>query len=136
MKKVVVGESGAADVLNVVDAEPPKPKAGEVVIEVETAGVNYLDVYQRSGSVKMPTPFVPGFEGVGHVLEVGKGVIESGQTCRMDQFAGLLRRTDRVADRASGRYSGVLSTFGLHDVVAAHRAIESRSTQGKLALIP
>jgi NADPH2:quinone reductase len=47
-----------------------------VTVRVEAAGINYLDVYQRSGSVKMPTPttFTPGFEGVGRVLNVGDGV--------------------------------------------------------------
>jgi NADPH2:quinone reductase len=47
-----------------------------VTVRVEAAGINYLDVYQRSGSVKMPTPttFTPGFEGVGRVLNVGEGV--------------------------------------------------------------
>jgi NADPH2:quinone reductase len=74
MKKVIVNESGSADVLQVVNADIPKPKAGEVVVEVEAAGINYLDVYQRSGSMKVPTPFVPGFEGVGHVRQVGDGV--------------------------------------------------------------
>jgi NADPH2:quinone reductase len=76
MKKVVVSRSGGPEVLEIVDCEAPKPRAGEVTVRVEAAGVNYLDVYQRSGSVKMPTPaaFTPGFEGVGCVLNIGDGV--------------------------------------------------------------
>jgi NADPH2:quinone reductase len=76
MKKVVVSRSGGPEVLEIVDCEAPKPRAGEVTVRVEAAGINYLDVYQRSGSVKMPTPttFTPGFEGVGRVLNVGDGV--------------------------------------------------------------
>jgi NADPH2:quinone reductase len=74
MKKVVVSRSGGPEVLEIVDAEIPKPKAGEVTVRVEAAGINYLDVYQRSGSVGTPTPFAPGFEGVGRVVDIGEGV--------------------------------------------------------------
>jgi NADPH2:quinone reductase len=44
-----------------------------VLVEVETAGVNYIDVYQRKGIYKLPLPYTPGLEGVGRVLEVGEG---------------------------------------------------------------
>ncbi|MET0765249.1 MAG: quinone oxidoreductase [Blastococcus sp.] len=74
MRAVLVPSSGAADVLQVTDADRPSPGAGQVLVRVAVAGVNYMDVYQRSGAVQLPTPFVAGVEGVGTVAEVGDGV--------------------------------------------------------------
>ena len=37
-------------------------------------GVNYIDVYQRTGNLEIPKPFTPGYEGVGRVREIGPGV--------------------------------------------------------------
>jgi NADPH2:quinone reductase len=45
-----------------------------LLVDVEAAGINYLDVYQRSGRYKLPLPYTPGFEGVGRVRQVGAGV--------------------------------------------------------------
>jgi NADPH2:quinone reductase len=69
-----VPSSGAADVLQVTDVDRPVPGPGQVLVSVAVAGVNYMDVYQRSGAVSLPTPFVAGVEGVGTVVEVGNGV--------------------------------------------------------------
>jgi NADPH2:quinone reductase len=69
-----VPSSGAADVLQVTDIDRPSPGAGQVLVRVAVAGVNYMDVYQRSGTVSLPIPFVAGVEGVGTVAEVGDGV--------------------------------------------------------------
>jgi NADPH2:quinone reductase len=48
-----------------------------VLVDVEAAGVNYIDVYQRKGVYKLPLPFTPGLEGVGRVREVGRGAMGS-----------------------------------------------------------
>ena len=74
MRAVLVPSSGAADVLQVTEVDRPSPGAGQVLVRVAVAGVNYMDVYQRSGTVSLPTPFVAGVEGVGTVVEVGDGV--------------------------------------------------------------
>ena len=74
MRAVLVTSSGAADVLQVTEVDRPSPDAGQVLVRVAVAGVNYMDVYQRSGTVPLPTPFVAGVEGVGTVVEVGDGV--------------------------------------------------------------
>ena len=52
-------------------AEAPTAGALELLVDVEAAGINYLDVYQRSGRYKLPLPYTPGFEGVGRVRQVG-----------------------------------------------------------------
>jgi NADPH:quinone reductase len=74
MRAVLVPSSGAAGVLQVEDIDRPTPGFGQVLVRVAVAGVNFMDVYQRSGAVPLPTPFVAGVEGVGTVVEVGGGV--------------------------------------------------------------
>lgn len=54
-----------------VDGRPPGP--GEVRVRVAFAGVNYIDVYQRSGQYPLPRPLPLGLEGAGTVVEVGPG---------------------------------------------------------------
>jgi NADPH2:quinone reductase len=75
MKHIVVNKTGGPDVLEWVSAESPIPKRGEVLVDIEAAGVNYLDVYERNGAVDyVSTPFVPGYEGVGTVRALGPAV--------------------------------------------------------------
>jgi NADPH2:quinone reductase len=58
--------------------EHPDPVAGpgQVVVQVAAAGVNFIDIYRRSGVYKQPVPYVPGSEGAGTVVAVGEGVHE------------------------------------------------------------
>ena len=52
------------------------PRPGESVVRLAVAGVNFVDVYLRSGQYPAPLPFIPGQEGAGTVAEVGPGVTE------------------------------------------------------------
>ncbi|WP_166352729.1 quinone oxidoreductase family protein [Phytoactinopolyspora limicola] len=74
MRAVQVQQAGGPEVLEVVDVEPPEPGPGEVLVDVGTAGVNYIDTYQRSGIYPMSTPFVLGIEGAGTVRALGAEV--------------------------------------------------------------
>jgi NADPH2:quinone reductase len=74
MRAVLVSDTGSADVLQVTEVDRPSPGPGQVLVQVAVAGVNYMDVYQRSGGVPLPTPFVAGVEGVGTVVALGEGV--------------------------------------------------------------
>jgi NADPH:quinone reductase len=74
VRAVLVPSYGPADVLQVTDVDRPSPGPGQVLVRVAVAGVNYMDVYQRSGAVPLPTPFVAGVEGVGTAVGVGEGV--------------------------------------------------------------
>ncbi|MDN0073883.1 quinone oxidoreductase [Crenobacter sp. SG2303] len=56
------------------EASPANPGAGEVWIEQAAIGVNYLDVMQRNGAVKIPLPSGLGLEGAGRVTAIGEGV--------------------------------------------------------------
>lgn len=74
MRAIVVSELGGPDVLVAAEHADPVARTGQVVVEVAAAGVNFIDIYQRSGVYKMQLPYVPGGEGAGTVLTVGEGV--------------------------------------------------------------
>ena len=74
MQAVVVHSPGGPEALVVEDRPDPRPGEGEVVVDVRAAGLNYIDVYQRTGAYPLPTPFVAGSEGAGTVAAVGPGV--------------------------------------------------------------
>lgn len=80
---------GGPEVLELVDLPPPVPAAGEVLVEVEAAGVNFSDVGRRRGLYldATPLPFVPGSEIVGRVRALGAGV--SSAACG-DRVAGVI----------------------------------------------
>ena len=76
MKAVIMNQFGDADVLETREVETPKPKAGEILIHIEAAGINRLDHYIREGGVnpELPFPFILGSDAVGTVAELGEGV--------------------------------------------------------------
>lgn len=76
MRAVVVTEHGGPEVLTVVEREAPTPGTGEVLVEVTAAGVNFIDIYQRSGVYPMDLPYVVGSEGAGTVTSVGAEVTD------------------------------------------------------------
>ena len=71
---LVVTRHGGIDVLAVEQRPAPEPGAGEVLVEVAAAGVNFIDVYQREGVYPTTPPFVGGNEGAGTVVAVGEGI--------------------------------------------------------------
>ena len=75
MRAIVVSETGGPEVLVHAEEHPdPEPGPGQVVVEAAAAGVNFIDIYRRSGVYKQPLPYVPGSEGAGTVVAVGEGV--------------------------------------------------------------
>jgi NADPH:quinone reductase len=76
MKKILISKFGDSSVLELSDAPIPTPAADQVVVQVERAGVNFLDIYQRGGAgvYGLNLPFTPGVEGAGVVVEIGSGV--------------------------------------------------------------
>jgi NADPH2:quinone reductase len=76
MRAVVVTKTGGPEVLVAEDRPTPDPGLGEMRVDVAAAGVNFIDVYFRTGAYPMPTPFVAGSEGAGVVSAVGSGVTE------------------------------------------------------------
>jgi NADPH:quinone reductase len=84
MKAIRVEHTGGPEVLVLVDAPMARAEAGQALIRVEAAGLNYIDTYQRTGLYPLPMPYVPGLEGAGIVTATGSGVSD-------------LREGDRVA---------------------------------------
>lgn len=76
MKAIRMYETGGPEVLRYEDIELPDPAAGEVGVKIAAAGVNYIDIYQRTGLYKVPLPFTLGSEAAGVVEAVGPGVTE------------------------------------------------------------
>jgi len=71
---IEVNEIGGPEVLELTEIDVPEPGPGQVAVGVGAAGVNFIDIYQRSGVYPMALPHVPGSEGAGSVLAVGAGV--------------------------------------------------------------
>ena len=69
-------ETGGPEVLVLRDLDEPSPEAGEVVVKLDCAGVNYIDTYHRRGVYPIDFPFTPGQEGAGTISAVGNGVTE------------------------------------------------------------
>lgn len=90
MKAVVVSAHGGADVLEVEEKPTPQPAAGQVVVDVAAAGVNFIDIYHRKGLYPVEPPFVPGLEGAGTVSAIGDGVtdVAVGDRVAWSQVAG------------------------------------------------
>jgi NADPH2:quinone reductase len=92
MKAVRVRATGGPEVLAFEDIPRPEPEAGQALVRVDAAGVNYIDTYQRSGLYRVTLPFTLGQEGAGTVAAVGPGVTD-------------VRPGDRVA------WTGVLGSY-------------------------
>jgi NADPH2:quinone reductase len=98
MRAIRVHTPGGPEVLQVEDIAAPVPKADEVIVKLEAIGINFIDVYHRSGLYPVPTPFTPGREGAGTVVEVGANVT-------------AFRSGDRVA------YQGLLGAYAEYAAV-------------------
>ncbi|WP_029540370.1 quinone oxidoreductase family protein [Serinicoccus profundi] len=76
MRAIIVDQPGGPQALTLVNRPTPEPGPGEVLVDVATGGVNFIDVYHRTGAYPMPTPFVVGSEGAGTVRALGEDVSE------------------------------------------------------------
>ena len=76
MKAIRVHAPGGVEALRWEDIPQPTPTAGQALVEIEAAGINFIDVYQRTGQYKVPLPFTLGQEAAGVVTAVGPGVTD------------------------------------------------------------
>jgi NADPH2:quinone reductase len=96
MKAIRVSHTGGPEVMELVERPLPSPGPGEAIVQVEAAGVNFIDTYYRSGAYLRELPSGLGEEGAGVVVSVGTGV-------------GDLRAGDRVAwATVGGSYATVV----------------------------
>ena len=103
--RVIVTEQGDPDVMKLETVDLPPPGAGEVQLEQTAIGLNYMDVYQRSGHYPLSLPSPMGLEAAGRVIAVGDGV-------------NSLSVGDRVA------YAGVLGAYASHRNAPAARMVK------------
>jgi NADPH2:quinone reductase len=104
MKAIRVNAPGGPDVLKLEDVPGPTPKAGEATVKVDAAGINYIDVYQRSGQYKLALPLTLGLEAGGTVTAVGPNVTE-------------VKVGDKVA------YTGIPGAYAQYAAVPAARLV-------------
>jgi len=104
MKAIRVHAPGGSDALRYEDVPRPTPGPGQVLVKIEAAGVNFIDVYQRTGLYKVPLPFTLGQEAAGGVAAVGPGVSEP-----------------KVGDRVA--YTSILGAYAEYAVVPAERVV-------------
>jgi len=134
MRAIQIGKTGGPEVLQLVDLPKPEPKAGEVQVKVEAAGVNFIDTYLREGRYPAELPFVLGQEGAGVVaavgddvagLGIGDRVVWSGTRGAYAEFAcvpvaGLLKVPEGISleDAAAVMLQGLTAHYLAHDTYA------------------
>jgi len=76
MQAIQVTTLGGAEVLRLVQLPDPVAGPGQALVRLDACGINFIDVYHRTGLYQLPLPFVPGQEGAGTVVAVGLGVTQ------------------------------------------------------------
>jgi NADPH2:quinone reductase len=76
MKAIRVHQHGGPEALVYDEVPQPQPQAGEVLVQVEAIGINFIDIYRRAGAYAMNLPFTVGDEIAGTVVALGEGVTE------------------------------------------------------------
>ncbi len=104
MKAVRVHQHGGPEVMKLEELPTPAPGPGQARIKIEACGVNFIDIYQRSGLYKGALPFALGLEGAGTVEAAGPNVTE-------------VKVGDRVA------WTGVPGSYATHNVIPADRLV-------------
>ncbi len=105
MKAVRIHQPGGPEAMKYDDVPQPEPKAGEAVVKIDAAGLNYIDVYVRSGQYKSNLPLTLGMEAGGTVAAVGPNVSE-------------VKVGDKVA------YTGVPGAYAEYAAVPAARLVQ------------
>ena len=104
MKAIRVHETGGPEVLKLDEVPDPAPGPGELLIDVEAVGVNFIEIYQREGAYPLPRPFTLGSEAAGVVKSIGAGVTE-------------FRVGDRVVSQS------VRGAYAQHALVTAEQSV-------------
>ena len=104
MRAVRIHAHGGADAMRVEEIPVPRPGSGQALVRLEAAGVNFIDVYKRTGLYKVPLPATLGEEGAGTVVAIG------------DDVTGV-----RVGDRVA--WAGVLGAYAEYAVILAAKLV-------------
>ena len=130
-----LASTGGPDVLKVVEIDEQRPTAGEVWIEQDAIGVNYLDVTMRNGAVPVPLPGGLGLEAAGRVMAIGADVHNVAVGDRVAYILGpagsyasgrlypaerLVRLPDAISmdDAATILFKGITAHYLIHSTFA------------------
>src|SRR2546427_6918831 len=105
MKAIRVHTPGGPEALTYEEVPEPPPGAGQAAVRLGACGVNYIDVYFRTGQYKASLPLTVGLEGAGTVTAVGPGGADG-----------------KVGDR--GAWTSVPGSYAQMDVVPAGRLVQ------------
>jgi NADPH:quinone reductase len=97
-------KTGGPEVMQLDEVQLPAPGSGQALVRIEAAGVNFIDIYHRSGQYQLPLPLALGVEGAGIVEQVGNGITD-------------VRVGQRVA------WTNVNGTYATHAIVPADRLV-------------
>lgn len=90
MRAIRIEQTGGPEVLKLAEAAMPEPGPGQARVKVAAVGINFIEIYQRSGQYKQPLPWTPGGEAAGVVDAVGPGVtgVKVGDRVATSTFVG------------------------------------------------
>ena len=90
MRAIRMEQTGGPEVLKLGDAPIPEPGPGQARVKIAAVGLNFIEIYQRSGQYKLPLPWTPGGEAAGVVDAVGPGVtqVKVGDRVATSAFTG------------------------------------------------
>lgn len=103
MNSIRVHKTGGPEVLRIEELPDPSPGPGELVVNIEAIGVNFIEIYQREGLYTVQRPFTPGSEAAGTVRALGSGVTEfrvGDRVVSQSMRGAYASRTVVTADRA------------------------------------
>ena len=104
MKAIRVHETGGPEKLLYEDVPLPSPAPGQALVKIHSIGLNFIDVYFRTGLYKSALPFTPGMEAAGTVESIGEGV-------------AVVMPGDRVA------YAGAIGAYAEYSLVNASQLV-------------
>jgi NADPH:quinone reductase len=131
VKAIRVHATGGPEVLKYEEVPRPSPGPGQALVRIEAVGVNFMEIYQRTGLYPVPLPFVPGTEAAGTVVEIGPKVttVTGGQRVASTSFAGAYAEyAVAPADRLVVLPDGVSSRLGaavMLQGITAHYLVHS-----------
>ncbi len=123
MKAILVSETGGPEMLCLEEIRPPVPERGELLVDIEATGVNFIETYQRVGLYTVPLPYIPGTEAAGVVRAVGAEVTEFAPGDRVfstnfkgayaEQAIVAAARAVRVPDGVSTKQAAAVALQGM-----------------------
>ncbi|MEU4319198.1 quinone oxidoreductase [Nocardia fluminea] len=131
MRAIQVSEHGGPEVLRYVEVADPQAGPGQLLVETQGMGVNYIDIYFRTGQYPQATPYLPGSEGTGVVVAIGSDVTEFSVGDRVawasapGSYAELVAVDEAVAVKVPDDVEPTVAAAALLQGMTAHYLTES-----------